>query len=73
MIILLSTALLAYEYMVAFGREVDLFWKRKITMATVLFIVNRYVPLAATIMNLPYSVTIQVSDSHSYPMYVRQD
>ena len=45
MIILLSTALFAYEYMVAFDREVDLFWKRKLTIATVLFIANRYVPL----------------------------
>ena len=62
---ILPTALLAYEYIVAFGREVDLFWKRKLTMATVLFIANRYVPLAATIMNLPYSVTVQASDSSS--------
>ncbi|KAI0722600.1 hypothetical protein C8Q76DRAFT_782822, partial [Earliella scabrosa] len=65
-----ATALLAYEYMVAFDREVDLFWKRKLTMATVLFIANRYVPLAATIMNLPYSVTIQSCGPVSYTLNV---
>ena len=48
--------LLAYEYMITFDREVNLFWRQKITMASILFGINRYLPLAVTIINLPYSV-----------------
>ncbi|KAI0722683.1 hypothetical protein C8Q76DRAFT_793694 [Earliella scabrosa] len=51
-----SAGLLAYEYMITFDREVHLFWRQKITLASILFGINRYLPLAVTIINLPYSV-----------------
>ncbi|KAH9855446.1 hypothetical protein C2E23DRAFT_901346 [Lenzites betulinus] len=38
-------ALLVYEYVITFGMEVGLFWRRKITGATILFLVIRYVAL----------------------------
>ncbi|KAI0761519.1 hypothetical protein BD413DRAFT_617040 [Trametes elegans] len=43
-------ALLTYEYALLFGREVDLFWKKKKTGATALFLLNRYFTLATEIL-----------------------
>ncbi|KAI0722669.1 hypothetical protein C8Q76DRAFT_719703 [Earliella scabrosa] len=52
-----AAGLLAYEYVITFGREVDLFWKRKATMASVLFGVNRYLPMVVAALDLPYPVS----------------
>ncbi|RPD53982.1 hypothetical protein L227DRAFT_580888 [Lentinus tigrinus ALCF2SS1-6] len=38
-------ALLTYEWVITLGREVDLFWRDKISIAQVLFLMNRYVPI----------------------------
>ncbi|KAI0824151.1 hypothetical protein BC628DRAFT_1446651 [Trametes gibbosa] len=38
-------SLLAYEYAITFGLEVGLFWRRKITGATVLYLAIRYLAL----------------------------
>lgn len=40
-------ALLAYEYIITFDQEVDLFWRRKKTGATVLFVATRYMALCS--------------------------
>ncbi|RPD73047.1 hypothetical protein L226DRAFT_572502 [Lentinus tigrinus ALCF2SS1-7] len=40
-----SLSLLVYEYAITFGREVDFFWRRKFTGASLLFFLNRYFPL----------------------------
>ncbi|KAI0778846.1 hypothetical protein BD413DRAFT_119713 [Trametes elegans] len=45
-----TTVLLAYEYLVTFDREVNLFWRRRFTGASVLFLLNRYLPLSVTIL-----------------------
>ena len=37
-----STVLAFYEYAITVDREVELFWKRKISGATALFFANRY-------------------------------
>ena len=62
---LASIALLLYEYIVTFDLEIDLFWKQKITMASVLFGLNRYLPLAVAMLELPFplpsSLTYTVS------------
>ena len=34
-----------FEYFITFGQEVDLFWRGKITGATVLFLANRYLSM----------------------------
>ena len=34
-----------YEWVIGFGKEINLFWREKITAATVLFLLNRYAPL----------------------------
>ncbi len=49
-----STGLFAYEYVVTFGREVELFWKRRITVSSILFLVNRYLPLVVNIIYAPW-------------------
>ena len=56
-LVVLVPGLLAYEYVITFGREVDLFWKRKATMASVLFGVNRYLPMVVAALDLPYPVS----------------
>ena len=43
--------------MITVGNEVDLFWKRKLTMASILFALNRYVPFIVTMMGVPYPVS----------------
>ncbi|KAI1783746.1 hypothetical protein LXA43DRAFT_1045275 [Ganoderma leucocontextum] len=40
------TALLVYEWAIGLGKEVTLFWREKVTGATVLFLLNRYAPMA---------------------------
>ncbi|KAI0722602.1 hypothetical protein C8Q76DRAFT_691336 [Earliella scabrosa] len=59
-----SGALLAYEYLITFDREVSLFWVQKITMASVLFMVNRYIALCAGMIGLPIEVTSQPHSGH---------
>ncbi|PIL33869.1 hypothetical protein GSI_03575 [Ganoderma sinense ZZ0214-1] len=44
-IVVAISALLVYEWVIGFGKEVNLFWKEKVTAATVLFLLNRYAPL----------------------------
>ncbi|KAI0774589.1 hypothetical protein C8Q74DRAFT_1199632 [Fomes fomentarius] len=44
--------LLTYEYLITFDREVKLFWKRAITGSSILFIVNRYLPLVCTALGI---------------------
>ncbi|KAI0758242.1 hypothetical protein C8Q74DRAFT_1210420, partial [Fomes fomentarius] len=55
--------LLAYEYMITFDHETKFFWKRSITGSSVLFIINRYLPLvyAALTMPSPDPTTTNVS------------
>ena len=38
-------ALLAYEWCITFGDEVNLFWRNRMSLATCLYILNRYLPL----------------------------
>ncbi|KAI0780286.1 hypothetical protein C8Q74DRAFT_1368024 [Fomes fomentarius] len=37
--------LLVYAWATTFAQEVNLFWKRQFTGATLLFIANRYIPI----------------------------
>ncbi|KAI0648590.1 hypothetical protein C8Q79DRAFT_956175 [Trametes meyenii] len=47
-----ALALLFYEYAITLDREVNLFWTRRPTGASVLFFVNRYTPLLLQIVDL---------------------
>lgn len=58
------TALLAYEYLLTLTREIALFWKRRLTGASVLFFLNRYIVLALHIFN--FAIAGPVSDKVSY-------
>ncbi|PIL30350.1 hypothetical protein GSI_07535 [Ganoderma sinense ZZ0214-1] len=40
-----TLALIVYEYLITVGAEVELFWRRKITGASILFLTNRYLVL----------------------------
>ncbi|RDX53800.1 hypothetical protein OH76DRAFT_1398936 [Lentinus brumalis] len=40
--------------MLTFDREVDLFWRRKITVSSILFLVNRYVPFIVILIFSPW-------------------
>ena len=39
----------------------DLFWKHKITVASLLFFATRYMSLVVTVTGLPYDVPLEVS------------
>ena len=47
-------AVFAFEWMLTFDREVDLFWRRKATVSSMLFLVNRYVPLIVILIFAPW-------------------
>ncbi|KAI1795528.1 hypothetical protein LXA43DRAFT_724890 [Ganoderma leucocontextum] len=42
-----ALALLTYEYIITFDKEVDLFWRGNMSRASALFLFNRYLSLAA--------------------------
>ncbi len=44
-------AFVVYEYIITFDREVSLFWRRRFTGATLLFLLNRYITLLTQIMD----------------------
>ncbi|KAI0737628.1 hypothetical protein C8Q80DRAFT_1212276, partial [Daedaleopsis nitida] len=43
-------ALLAYEWLITVGQEVELFWKAPLTGATILLALNRYILLLASVL-----------------------
>lgn len=46
-------ALMLYDYIITLGREVDLFYGRKLTGASVLFATNRYMTIVRTLVGVP--------------------
>ena len=58
----IALAIVLYEYAITIDREVILFWQGKKTMAWVLFVVNRYLPLSHhLIVVIPWSSAYLVS------------
>ncbi|KAI0716577.1 hypothetical protein C8Q76DRAFT_616795, partial [Earliella scabrosa] len=60
---------LIYDYVITFGREVDLFWTTKLTGASVLFFTNRYVTLlfnALGLVALGHFSDTKVDESRMY-------
>ncbi|KAI0707183.1 hypothetical protein C8Q76DRAFT_860361 [Earliella scabrosa] len=49
-----AATLIAYETAITFDREVKAIWKQKITAASVIFLLNRYVPLVVNLLYSPY-------------------
>lgn len=47
-----------YDYLVTFGREVELFWTRKFSGATILFLANKYISLVNHLFDLALSIGI---------------
>ncbi|RPD68276.1 hypothetical protein L226DRAFT_347266 [Lentinus tigrinus ALCF2SS1-7] len=47
-----AATLLFFEYFVHLPQEIDLFWKGRLTGASVLFLSNRYLSLLAQVLNL---------------------
>ena len=46
------SALIFYEYAITFNNEVRLIWRRRITAASVLFFLNRYIMILDNIVTL---------------------
>ena len=70
------SAALVYDYAVTFPNEVQLFWRRKATGASLLFFVNRYLalfrcicviatsgPMSDSVSSRPASLKVCISDS----------
>ena len=47
-----------YEFTITFNKEVELFWKRKITLSSVLFLLNRYLPLIVNMIYAPWPLSL---------------
>ena len=65
MVLKLLTALLIFENALTLDREVSLFWKRKVTGASALFLSSRYITLLAysvrTLLMANWSCAVSVS------------
>ncbi|KAI0641919.1 hypothetical protein C8Q79DRAFT_986348, partial [Trametes meyenii] len=59
-------ALLAYEYLITFDREVHLFWRSSFTGASVLFFLNRYLPLITIILELCQMLRMSDENCNSF-------
>ncbi|THG99238.1 hypothetical protein EW026_g3062 [Hermanssonia centrifuga] len=60
-IIYTMTALVAYEYVITLRQEMTMVWQRKWTLATWLFIANRYLLIGYTIWGAaPYTSSQQI-------------
>ena len=63
-----------YEFTITFNKEVELFWKRKITLSSVLFLLNRYLSLIVNMIYAPWPLSLSpktqaVGDTSHYVMY----
>ncbi|RPD72646.1 hypothetical protein L226DRAFT_614790 [Lentinus tigrinus ALCF2SS1-7] len=56
-------ALLIYDFVLTFDREVELFWKRKLTSASVLFILTRYIAIVRVLLSIMGYLSIQWTDA----------
>ncbi len=61
-----------YDYILLLDREIELFWNRKVTGASLLFLVNRYLPIMACIVRLSQFVHMSCSVSGDCLYDVRQ-
>ncbi|KAI0711168.1 hypothetical protein C8T65DRAFT_185592 [Cerioporus squamosus] len=56
-----TCAFFIYEYFITFDREVELFWKGKMTGASIIFLLNRYLPLLTQLLYLTEYTTSTMS------------
>ncbi|KAM5535124.1 hypothetical protein V8D89_011210 [Ganoderma adspersum] len=68
-IIVAICALLAYEWVIGLGKEINLFWREKVIAATVLFLLNRYAPLVYFLSS--FSGSSAFTDKVSCSAYLR--
>ncbi|KAI0738618.1 hypothetical protein C8Q80DRAFT_1275587 [Daedaleopsis nitida] len=59
-------ALVIYDYAITLGQEIEMFWRRKLTGATALFLLNRYLLVLDYIFNI---ATIERSSEVAYVSY----
>ncbi|TBU44641.1 hypothetical protein BD309DRAFT_892117 [Dichomitus squalens] len=50
-------AMFVYHYLITFGREVALFWRRPITGSSIIFFINRYLPLFVICYGTPWPLS----------------
>ncbi|KAI0722659.1 hypothetical protein C8Q76DRAFT_793679 [Earliella scabrosa] len=53
-----SAALIAYEYAITVNLEVNLFWRRRVTMTSILFGANRYLPPIVVVLTALYPIQL---------------
>ena len=58
-----STVVLFYDFVITFGREVNLYWSTKVTGASVLLIIIRYYSIIVIIIDLSKTDKVGPCDS----------
>ena len=43
-----------YEFAITFNKEVELFWKRRLTVSSILFLLNRYLSVIVNMIYAPW-------------------
>ncbi|KAI0825954.1 hypothetical protein BC629DRAFT_1586818 [Irpex lacteus] len=66
-----SRVLFLWDYLITVEDEVEYFWERKITTASVLFLLNRYVNLAITVLQFFAVSSFQTAQCASCGAFVR--
>ena len=72
---LIRIVLILYDYFITLGAEVELFWKKKISRASVLFFLNRYLVLVYQFFNMRGQwkfFDLSVSCPTCFPTYDRR-
>jgi len=66
----LASALLFYDYLLTFRREMVCIWRGRLTLITVLFFITRYLPFVENIVTLVYISAHEPSNHACYVLWV---
>ncbi|KAG0701490.1 hypothetical protein DFH29DRAFT_1080091, partial [Suillus ampliporus] len=72
--VVVSFAGLIYDWVLTFGQEVELIWRQRWSLMTVLYLSVRYLGIIYGVLNILTDVpTIPVTDAVSYIIFLAQD
>ena len=69
----LVTVLLFYDYMLTLDKEARLFWKRKISGASLLFLFNRYLTVLTQVLDVVQFTSDMSDQASTWHVLIRRD
>ncbi|TBU38175.1 hypothetical protein BD309DRAFT_1023060 [Dichomitus squalens] len=69
--VIVSTAtLISFDHLITIQQELDLFWKKRVTLSSILFCFNRYTAIVYYVVMLP--IRFYPSFTHEYGPFMFQ-